>query len=448
MNMIVKRFAPITKVADNDDGTITVFGVASTEAVDSQGEIITRAAMQDALPDFFKYGTGALRAMHQPIAAGTVTKATVNEAGETEIEAIVVDPVEITKVKTGTYKGFSVGGSKIMSKYDAANKTINGMNLSEISLVDRPSNPGAIITMFKADDLAPADATVVVTPEAVAAVDQLAEIVNKGDISIARLVELATAEISKGAPPFVKDDDEDDEDDTEKAVALGDVRKGMYSVSRFADLLCSLGYLASDSACEADWEGDASPMPAKLAAWVTAGAELFKEFTAEEVDELIASLKLPEVAVVVALSDAATDLSKRLTDASALGLSAYLTIAKGVMPENDAAALVLADGFEKATSVVISKLNPAGEALAKLDAANATIGKLEGELAVLKAMPADSRAVLRIVVEKGSDLATVAPVVVEGPILKADGTVDQDATVMAQIKKAHQSGGTPLRSFT
>src|SRR5438067_1883331 len=257
----INRYAAISKIEDNDDGTITVYGVASTEAVDAHGEIITKDAMANAIPDFMKYGTGALRSMHQPIAAGTVTKATVNDAGQTEIEAIVVDPVEITKVKTGTYKGFSVGGNQVPGGYDKVTKTITAMTLTEISLVDRPANPEAVITMFKLEDApAAAEPTVVVPADQADAATALADILNKGDLSAARLVELAQAEIAKSADPVVEPAAAapaaepaaaDPVVEPAAPAAEGEVgkaagatiQKGMYGVSRFADLLTSLGYL-------------------------------------------------------------------------------------------------------------------------------------------------------------------------------------------------------------
>jgi hypothetical protein len=145
----MKIFAPFRKVEAQDDGTIIVAGIASTEAVDADGEIIKASAIAAALPDFMRHGTGALREMHQLSAAGTVLRAEV-EGGETMIEAHVVDPVAVKKVQAGVYKGFSVGG-KVMARDGAMKKTITAVKLIEISLVDRPNNPDAVLTFWKAD---------------------------------------------------------------------------------------------------------------------------------------------------------------------------------------------------------------------------------------------------------------------------------------------------------
>lgn len=462
----VRRYASITKTEDNGDGTIQVFGVASTESVDAQGETVTKGAMQDALPDYFKHGTGPLRAMHQPIAAGFVSKAEVNAAGETEICATVVDPVEVLKVQTGVYKGFSIGGKKLPGGYDAATKTISKMKLTEISLVDRPANPEATITMWKGEDMSATDTEVTATvpAEAAAAVEALGDLLNKGDIAPQRVLELVQADIAKGAEPAAAVI-------TAEPATLGSIRKGMYSVSRFADLICSLSYLASDAQWEAESEKDNSPVPAALAAWIAQGGELFKEMAAEEIDELIAQLKITDPLVVVVdaveLSEKATDLRKSLMEASAVGLVDFLTIGKAHMPEKELAALALADGFEKAADAVVAKLTPESDAVAKVEQLTAQISKVESErdeaitkaekltterdeaiakFDKLAAQPAPTKAALRIVVEKGVDVATEAPAKAE-PIRKADGSIDHEATAMQEIKKLHQSGGQPLRSF-
>jgi hypothetical protein len=143
-------YAPLRKIETNDDGTLRVSGIASTETIDSDGEIISAAAMKAALPDFFRHGTGALREMHQPIAAGTVDAAEV-DGDVTRIVVTVVDTEAIKKVEKGVYRGFSIGGR--VKERDAKNrKRITAITLTEISLVDRPANPDAILVIQKLAD--------------------------------------------------------------------------------------------------------------------------------------------------------------------------------------------------------------------------------------------------------------------------------------------------------
>ena len=142
-------FCSFGKVEENDDGTLTVEGIASTGARDSAGEIVRPDAMKTALPDYLKWG--AVREMHDGSkAAGTAIDAAVGDDGVTQFSAHVVDPIAITKVKTNVYKGFSIGG-KVLAR-DPNDKTIiTKLYLVEVSLVDRPCNPEAVISLWKAD---------------------------------------------------------------------------------------------------------------------------------------------------------------------------------------------------------------------------------------------------------------------------------------------------------
>ena len=56
-------YAPLQKIenSEDEDDTVVVKGYASSEVVDSAGEIVTASAIRDALPDYFRDGTGALR---------------------------------------------------------------------------------------------------------------------------------------------------------------------------------------------------------------------------------------------------------------------------------------------------------------------------------------------------------------------------------------------------
>jgi len=71
----------------------------------------------------------------------------VNEKNETYLEAKVVDPVAVIKVKAGVYKGFSVQGKALQ---DSTNPKILSMQkITEWSLVDRPCNGRSMIHTSK-----------------------------------------------------------------------------------------------------------------------------------------------------------------------------------------------------------------------------------------------------------------------------------------------------------
>jgi phage head maturation protease len=142
----MKFYAKITKI---DEAEQMVFGYASTEALDSQGEIVKREALEAALPDYMRFGN--IREMHQPSAVGVATEAGLDETG-LHLAAKIVDPTAWEKVVQGVYKGFSIGG-RVVSRDHVQKHVITGVKLSEISLVDRPANPEAVFTMYKADDM-------------------------------------------------------------------------------------------------------------------------------------------------------------------------------------------------------------------------------------------------------------------------------------------------------
>jgi Family of unknown function (DUF6582) len=145
--LIMRLYGAIQKVEPQDDGTVRVHGIASSEVVDDQGEIVRADAMRAAMPDYMRFP--ALREMHQLSAAGTTLEAEVGDDGATRIVAHVVDPIAITKVKNQVYRGFSIGGR--ITQREAGNpKAITGLVLNEISLVDRPANPEAIFDCWKA----------------------------------------------------------------------------------------------------------------------------------------------------------------------------------------------------------------------------------------------------------------------------------------------------------
>ena len=178
----MKLYAEISKTESQDDGTIKVWGYASSEAVDSDGETVTAEAMKAAIPDYMKWG--AVREMHQPSAAGTAIECRVEDDGRTLFGAHIVDSEAVKKVQANVYKGFSIGG-KVTSRDELNKSIIKGLKLVEISLVDRPANPEAVITVCKIDGDADQEP----------AVDALADLLNKGAISAERLLELALADL-------------------------------------------------------------------------------------------------------------------------------------------------------------------------------------------------------------------------------------------------------------
>lgn len=305
---MAKLYAEIAKMEAQDDGTVKVWGYASSEAVDSDGEIIAAEAMKAAIPDYMKFG--AVREMHGSNAAGTAIEINVEDDGRTFFGAHIVDPVAVAKVKTGVYKGFSIGGS--VTARDELNKSqITGLKLTEISLVDRPANPDAVFTCFKADkpkadeeagkdeDDKPSDKSAEDKVDKPKDGDKEPEAEDKDD---------------KGD----KKDDKEDEAEKSASVNLSEseiailkavlakaekpkdepVAKSMWQVKSLADVLMSLKWLIEDAA----YDNIDEAVIAQIKESAASLAELLKALTVSEADRLVGGL--------AAKADKSDDLAK------------------------------------------------------------------------------------------------------------------------------------------
>lgn len=297
---MAKLYAEIAKMEAQDDGTVKVWGYASSEAVDSDGEVIAAEAMKAAIPDYMKFG--AVREMHGSNAAGTAIEINVEDDGRTFFGAHIVDPVAVTKVKTGVYKGFSIGGS--VTARDELNKSqITGLKLTEISLVDRPANPDAVFTCFKADK--PKDEE---------------EAADKDDEPADKADETPVDDTEK-ADSDKKDDKEDDKkDEAEKSASVNlseseiailkavlakaekqkdePVAKSMWQVKSLADVLASLKWLIEDAA----YDNIDEAVIAQIKESAGSLAESLKALTVSEADKLVDGL--------AAKADKSDDLAK------------------------------------------------------------------------------------------------------------------------------------------
>lgn len=142
----MRLYGTLTKI---DKEQRIVSGYASTEAIDAAGEIVLKSAVEAALDDYLEYGN--VREMHQLSAVGTAEEASVDDRG-LYLAAKIVDDVAWGKVTSGVYKGFSIGG-KTLARDPDNKKIITKILLTEISLVDRPSNPEARFDVWKAAGL-------------------------------------------------------------------------------------------------------------------------------------------------------------------------------------------------------------------------------------------------------------------------------------------------------
>lgn len=156
--------APITKVEKLDDGSVLVEGVATSEALDTDGEVVGYEASKAAFgrwTSMFKRMTGGkslgnIREMHGPVAAGkAIAWHPSDDDKSITLRAKVVDAGSAAKVNEGVLSMFSINAPGETVKRE--NRTIDGRNrpfitkydLLEVSLVDAGANPDSAFSIVK-----------------------------------------------------------------------------------------------------------------------------------------------------------------------------------------------------------------------------------------------------------------------------------------------------------
>ena len=385
-----KLYGAIQKVIDQADGTIIVEGIASTEDVDSDGELVKATAMKAAIPDYMKFG--AVREMHQPLAAGTALDIAVGDDGVTTIKAHIVDAEAIKKVQTNVYKGFSIGGS--VTQRDDLNKTvITGINLVEVSLVDRPANPNAVITCYKADGLDP-------------------------------------------------DKPDDDQGGLDKAAGTDDLNKSMWQINDFSSILRNLAYLIQDAQWESEY-GQDSAIPSQLFEWLKEGVVIFNQFSEQEsaklvshVESIVKSKGVDDLAKAGTKFSKATkaqlaDIHKALKDCD----SKFAALGYDAADEDESES----DAATKASSTEALQKVQSEHDLTKADLAKVTADRdsLAKRVQELEAQPETPKAAVKDLT-KSEDMNSKAEFNVQ-PVVDGAGDINEAASL---IKAIH---ATPIK---
>jgi hypothetical protein len=143
-------YAEIVKAERNGDGDLVVVGKATGPDLDLDQQICDPAWLGKAMPTWFSTGAN-IREQHSSIAAGVGTE--LEQSGDSwMVTSLVVDPVSAMKVEKKVLKGYSIGISNPRVVKDAAapGGRIVGGDIVEVSLVDRPCNPTAMLSLAKA----------------------------------------------------------------------------------------------------------------------------------------------------------------------------------------------------------------------------------------------------------------------------------------------------------
>jgi hypothetical protein len=148
-------WAPIVKAEKTADGTLVITGKAADSTVDRDYQIADETWLDGAMSKWFTDADGGnIREQHNPQRAiGNAVHYEKRDGGH-YITAEIVDPLAIAKIERKVLKGFSWSARNAAITTDKAapgGRIVKG-DIYELSVVDRPANPGCLISIAKADD--------------------------------------------------------------------------------------------------------------------------------------------------------------------------------------------------------------------------------------------------------------------------------------------------------
>lgn len=420
----LQLLAPITKHEKLPDGRMMIEGVATSEDLDRQSEIIDYDTAKAA---FATWG-GNIREMHDPKkAVGRAVEYTaVDDSRQIVLKAYISAGAPDTqkKIEDGTLSMFSIGGKSKAKQAESVTKAdgskVNATRvlmdrISEVSVVDSGANPAAGFDVVKADGA-------------------VGEVLDGGEV----------------------------ETETEKADVGDDITKYLgdeaYDASRAIDALNTVYNLYGKESREM------SEPPEQVAA-LKVVIEKLKEFIASEIAE-------PMESGNVMLSDQGGDIAKADSDAvdalAALLNEAKITPARLLelakadadvdvekagarnskadsdriqsMHDHSAALGAKCGGMEKAdTGDDVAKLEALQDDIAKVTAENdvlkADIAKAQARITELEAKPAPMKGPIRVVTK--ADDANPDP---DAPDIEAEANriAKADNPALELIKMVHQ----------
>ena len=152
----IQLFAALTKV---DELKREVWGLATAEVVDKDGEIFDYASSKPYFEDWSREisdatsgrSLGNVREMHRSSAVGKLVDLAFDDERKTiAVGAKIVDDAAWEKCAEGVYTGFSIGGRYVNIWADGEFLRFTAQPV-EISVVDNPAVPNAHFTAIKAD---------------------------------------------------------------------------------------------------------------------------------------------------------------------------------------------------------------------------------------------------------------------------------------------------------
>lgn len=367
-------FCRISKV---DEEKRTVTGIGASEAIDAEGEIFDYDSSKPYIEGWSASAVtrskgksyGNIREMHQLSAVAKLNEPVVFDDTQKLVilTSYVGDDAAWQKCLDGIYTGFSICGPVVGDKWsDAGQPGIKRFTCApiEFSLVDLPCNPEAVFTAVKA-----------------------------GGITEERKFKTAAA--------------------VEEEPTVAVAQKSMYSICDLVSVISSLRWVQDDLAWEADYEGDASPIPDKLKSALTDLCAVLVDLTREETSEMVTTMKARGAAVI----------SKRLTPVpKESDANKAAEVATEVPNPNVGGSPEIEDEMDEATKAQIAAAETnAAKALELAQATNTGMEQIAKALAGLTSLisgeavaPKSVTSAATVVVGKAAEMGVTAQVAVAG----------------------------------
>lgn len=295
------------------DGSLRVFGTVTAESPDLENEVcdyagtkpqyeevsaeqVAKTSLPGMTPSLMPF-----REMHQSKVQGAGRTLVFDDASKTiKMGFEIIDENAIKMWKGGCFVGFSQGGEYIRKWEDPVFKGCMRYIARplEVSAVDAPCLPSALVESMKGRTVTLAKATPGVTEEVhlkTSPVDgQLINLLSsekavRGALACADRPKEARTAILEAAKKVEITLSEKDTAAAKNACATICLQKGLYEVGWLGSMLEDLHWLCLQSEWERDVEDDGSKVPEGLReAWTMLLAE-FKAMAVEEADELAAA---------------------------------------------------------------------------------------------------------------------------------------------------------------
>lgn len=330
----MRKFIPLTKV---DEATHTVYGLVTAESPDKEGELCdydgAKKAYESWSSEFEKATTAAgqetsfgnIRLQHTITPGGKVTEPVVfdDENKAILLKSTPIDDDVWEKLKRGFFTGYSQGGDYAWRKCNECGTSITSGSrcpsckksvivryapiIAEVSYVDNPCHGDAHFELVKTDgskeirkfaakgtsmeQQAPAITEADIARIAKAAADQAVAQLRKAEEdqeAKAKKAGAIKAKLQRACEDIVKSVAERKGIDLQK-LSSGRLKKGMYEVSWFAQILMDLAWLQQNVFFETAYEEDGSALPKEMQELLELAAEKFLMMAEEEVEELTAA---------------------------------------------------------------------------------------------------------------------------------------------------------------